>query len=86
MTNRTPKRSSTPVRPQPKRQDVEDEDADPVGPAPEPPRLEHVENAAEKVDQTAEEPAERTAELLHQELELTEAGVTSPEEAPPPSR
>lgn len=99
MGNRKPAHASHRPAPEPhpeqphleQTQRPEDEDADPVGrppkpSAPPPPRLDHVEQAADRVPKPAEEPAERTAEVLHQELELTRAGVTSPEESPPPSR
>lgn len=71
----------------PERTLLENEDADPVGHSPpQPADLEHVEQAAERVEQPAKEPADRTAELMHQELELTDAGIASPDDSPPPSR
>jgi hypothetical protein len=40
---------------------------------------EAVEDAAAGVGKPAEEPVDRTAELLNQELEVSKAGIASPE-------
>jgi hypothetical protein len=37
-----------------------------------------VERAAEKVDKPAEEPVDRTADLLQSELEVSKAGIPAP--------
>jgi hypothetical protein len=40
---------------------------------------EAVEDAAQSVGKPAQEPVDRTAELLNQELEVSKAGIASPE-------
>jgi hypothetical protein len=39
-----------------------------------------VERAAEKVDKPAEEPVDRTADLLQSEFEVTKAGIPAPDD------
>jgi hypothetical protein len=53
----------------------EDEDDDPVG---KPPKVQEVEDKARQMDQPAQEPIDRTADLLLRENELTKEGIATP--------
>ncbi len=76
------------TKPSDRKQPVEDEDADPVGQRSEVvgPGQQEVEDAADRVDCPATEPAERTGDLLNKENELSKKGIVGSEKQPPPSR
>jgi hypothetical protein len=64
-------------KPKKNRLPLEDENADPVGKNS---LFEEVEEAAERVENPAFEPVDRSAELLLQEADLTEAAIPMPAE------
>jgi hypothetical protein len=61
----------------------EDEDDDPVG---QPPKVQEVEDTARQIEQPAQEPIDRTADLLLRENELTKEGVATPMDQERPAR
>jgi hypothetical protein len=61
----------------------EDEDSDPVG---KPPKVQEVEDTARQMNEPAQEPIDRTADLLLSENELSKRGITTPAESERPAR
>ena len=54
-------------------------------PSPEANPAERVEKAADRVQKRAKTPSERTGELVREELEVSQAGISSPKDAPAPT-